>query len=105
MKRMTIVMCAVMLVATALFAGCTSQSAPPQDNSVPVTPQYTETPATQSAPSAEITQAATEVPAQTGSLDQDVATANEDAQVDQYNSTQQATTMVPDSADVGTPIP
>ena len=106
MRKIAIALCAVMLVATALFAGC-AQSVPSENPGATATPQYTQVPAESTPAPGEITPtpAPASKPVPAGSSEADVASANEDGQPDQYNSTNQATTMAPDSADLGSPIP
>lgn len=117
MKRFTIAtgICAVLVIATILAAGCTSSS----DTSAAgtgVTPQVTQTigptPANSDS-SPYLTQTTVSAPVsdqgvQTDSPDNagtDAATVDADAAVDPYNSTSQSTTMVPDGGDLGDPIP
>ena len=104
MKKITMVICAFMLVATALFAGC-AQDAPPDDSGAAATVQFTQTPAESTPVPAEITASPAPAPVPAGSSDPDAAAADEDSQLDQYNSTGHATTMAPDSADLGSPVP
>jgi hypothetical protein len=114
MKRFTIVtgICTVILIAVLLIAGCTSTSS---SSGVPAastgtTPQYTQNAA---GTPAEVNQAAVSTPlpsqgdqvGKAGNTDLSQATIDTDAVVDPYNSTSQATTMVPDSEDLGDAIP
>jgi len=112
MNRSIIVtgICAAILVAVLLAAGCTSSPAGTPAAGTGGTPQVT---STATATPAEVTPAAvpTTVPGQsdqlaaTGSDDLSQSTIDADAAVDPYNSTSQATTMVPDSQDLGDAIP
>ena len=117
MKRFTIAtgICAILVIATIFAAGCTSSSnAPATDTGA--TPQITQTIAPAPAGSGispQLTETTVPAPVsdqgtQVDSADNagtDAATVNADASVDSYNSTSQSTTMVPDSVDLGDPIP
>ena len=113
MNRSAIVtgICAALLVAALLAAGCTSSAPVTQGSAGTGTaPQLTRSAA---ATPAEVTTAA--VPAaipdqgdqlaMAGNEDLSQSTIDADAAVDPYNSTSQATTMVPDSEDLGDAIP
>jgi len=105
MKKMAMALCALMLVAAALLAGCT-QDASPDDSGAAATVQYTQAPdgLTPAPPApAEITEAP--APDLAGSPAADAAAADEDSPPDLNTSGSQATTMAPDSADLGNPIP
>ena len=108
MRPTVLLLCGVLLTATLLFAGCTSQS--PDTSAAPVsTTSAPEQQYTQAAGTPEMTQTVaampTDVQADNVGDSSDAAVANEDSLVDQYNSTDQPLTMTPDSADIGSPIP
>jgi hypothetical protein len=117
MKRFTIAtgICAVLLIATIFVAGCTSSSnASPTDTGA--SPQNTQAIAptqagsgispqlTQTTVPAPVSDQGTQVDS-TSNAGTDAATVNADASIDPYTSTSQSTTMVPDGADLGDPIP
>jgi len=117
MKRFTIAtgICAVLVIATIFAAGCTSTSNAPATGAG-ASSQVTQTTAPVQAgigTSPQLTETAVSAPGSdqgtqvdnAGNTGTDAATANADAAVDPYNSTSQSTTMVPDSADLGDPIP
>jgi hypothetical protein len=129
MKLLSIItgMCAVLLVAAIFTAGCTSSPGTTATDTV-AAPQVTPTIATAPVESDTLPQlTGTTVQAQvadqgtqpdsdgpTGtdtaaasidSAGSDAATASADAAIDPFNSTSQPVTMVPDSADIGDPIP
>jgi hypothetical protein len=116
MKRFTIAtgVCAILMIAAIFAAGCISSSnASPGAGATPqITQAITQAPAG-SGSSPQLT--GTTVPApvsdqgtqldNAGTTGTDAATVNADAAIDPYNSTSQPATMVPDSADLGDPIP
>ena len=115
MKHFTIVtgICAVLLIATIFVAGCASSSDAPAAGTGAVT-QNTQSiaPTPAGGVSLQLTPAAGPAsPDQRAQVDSsgdagtDAATVNADAAIDPFNSTNQSTTMVPDSEDLGDPIP
>jgi len=110
MKRLTIAsgICAVLLIAAIFAAGCTSAPSTPATGTgtAPQVTQVSSAPAGSSI-SPVLTQATVPNPGvlveSTADIGSDSSIA--DAPVDPYNSTSQATTMVPDSAELGDPIP
>jgi hypothetical protein len=121
MKRFTIAtgICAVLVIAAILAAGCTSpqdSSAPGTDTATQVTQTIAQAPAG-SGISPQLTGTTTSAPApDQGTLagsagnagtdaGMDAAAVADDATIDPYNGTSQPATMVPDSADLGNPIP
>ena len=117
MKRFTIAtgICAFLMIATIFAAGCMSTSNVPATGTgatVQDTQAITPTPAgstispqlTQTTVPSTVSGQGTEVDS-TDNTGTDAATVNADASIDPYNSTSQSTTMVPDSADLGDPIP
>ena len=117
MKCFTIVtgMCIVLVIATIFVAGCTSSSNAPVTGTGASPGGYPDDqPApTGSSTSPQLTETIVAAPASgqgaladnAGDADTDAATISANAAVDPYNSTSQPTTMVPDSADIGDPIP
>jgi hypothetical protein len=117
MKRLTITtgICAVLLAAAIFVTGCTSSlNAPATDTGT--IPQVTTsiTPASAGTDvSLQLTPASVSAPVSdqgiqvdnAGNADEDAATVSADAAIDPYNSESQPTTMAPDSADLGNPIP
>jgi hypothetical protein len=102
MKHVTIAMglCAILLIVTIFVAGCTSSSNT-SATGTGASPQVTQTTTVPAAVSVQATQAVSA----SDDAATDANTVAADAAIDPYNSTSQSTTMVPDSEDLGDPIP